>query len=210
MSVKLYSIGIPAILNMALSSVLISVLNGILAAFSEKYVLVLGVYYKLQTFIYLTANGIIQGIRPLIGYNYGAKEYGRVEKIYQTTLRLTMGVMFIGSILSWAIPERLIGLFTSNMETIQIGVNALHIISLGFIVSAVSVSCCGALEGLGKGRLSLYISLARYVVVIIPAAFLFSRFAGADGVWYAFCFSEFVSAGAAYFMKKWLIISKKT
>ncbi len=209
MSVKLYSIGIPAILNMALSSVLISVLNGILAAFSEKYVLVLGVYYKLQTFIYLTANGIIQGIRPLIGYNYGAKEYGRVEKIYQTTLRLTMGVMFIGSILSWAIPERLIGLFTSNMETIQIGVNALHIISLGFIVSAVSVSCCGALEGLGKGRLSLYISLARYVVVIIPAAFLFSRFAGADGVWYAFCFSEFVSAGAAYFMKKWLIISKK-
>ena len=121
-----------------------------------------------------------------------------------------MGVMFIGSILSWAIPERLIGLFTSNMETIQIGVNALHIISLGFIVSAVSVSCCGALEGLGKGRLSLYISLARYVVVIIPAAFLFSRFAGADGVWYAFCFSEFVSAGAAYFMKKWLIISKKT
>lgn len=197
MLIKLYSIGIPAALNMALASLLISVLNGILAAFSEKYVLVLGVYYKLQTFIYLTANGIIQGIRPLIGYNYGAEEYGRVEEIRKTTLKLTMGVMAVGSILSWMIPEQLIGLFTSNEETVQIGVTALHIISLGFIVSAVSVSCSGALEGLGMGRRSLYISLARYVVVIIPAAFLFSRFAGADGVWYAFVFSEFVSAGAA-------------
>ena len=195
---RLYSIGIPAALNMALASLLISVLNGILAAFSEKYVLVLGVYYKLQTFIYLTANGIIQGIRPLIGYNYGAKEYGRVEEIRRTTLRLTMGVMLVGSVLSWLIPEHLIGLFTSNTETVQIGVSALHIISLGFIVSAVSVSCCGALEGLGKGKQSLYISLARYVVVIIPAAFLFSRFAGPDGVWYAFVFSEFVSAAAAH------------
>lgn len=198
MLLRLYSIGIPAALNMALASLLISVLNGILAAFSEKYVLVLGVYYKLQTFIYLTANGIIQGIRPLIGYNYGAKEYGRVEEIRRTTLRLTMGVMLVGSILSWLIPEHLIGLFTSNTETVQIGVSALHIISLGFIVSAVSVSCCGALEGLGKGKQSLYISLARYVVVIIPAAFLFSRFAGPDGVWYAFVFSEFVSAAAAH------------
>ena len=77
---KLYGIGIPATLNMALPSLLISALNGILAGFSETYVLVLGVYYKLQTFIYLTANGIIQGIRPLVGYNYGAGEHERVEK----------------------------------------------------------------------------------------------------------------------------------
>lgn len=200
MLIKLYSIGIPATLNMALASLLISALNGILAAFSEKYVLVLGVYYKLQTFIYLTANGIIQGIRPLVGYNFGAKEYGRVEEIFKTTLKLTAGVMAVGSALSWLIPERLIGLFISNPETVGIGVTALHIISLGFIVSAMSVTCCGVLEGLGKGRLSLYISLARYVVVILPAAFLFSRFAGADGVWYAFCFSEFLTAGAAYYI----------
>lgn len=201
-AVKLYSIGIPATLNMALPSFLISALNGILAGVSEKYVLVLGVYYKLQTFIYLTANGIIQGIRPLIGYNYGAGEYTRVEKIYRTTLKLTMGVMLVGTILSWVIPEYLIGLFTSNAETVQIGVTALHIISLGFLISAVSVSCSGALEGLGKGTASLYISLARYVVVMIPAAFLFRRFLGADGVWYAFCFSEFVAAGLAYFIYK--------
>ena len=193
----MYSIGISATLTMALPSLLISVLNGILSAFSGTYVLVLGVYYKLQTFIYLTANGIIQGIRPLMGYNYGAGEQGRVKEIYLTSLKLIAGVMLVGTLLSWVIPEQLIGLFTSNPQTIQIGVRALHIISLGFIVSAVSVTSSGALEGLGKGTPALCISLLRYVVIIIPAAFLFSRFAGADGVWYAFCFSESATAGCS-------------
>lgn len=194
---RMYSIGISATLTMALPSLLISVLNGILSAFSGAYVLVLGVYYKLQTFIYLTANGIIQGIRPLMGYNYGAGEHGRVREIYRTSLGLIMGVMLTGTLLSWAIPKQLFGLFTSNPETIQIGVSALHIISLGFLVSAVSVTSSGALEGLGKGTPALIISLLRYVVVIIPAAFCFSRFVGADGVWGAFCFSEFVTAGCS-------------
>lgn len=197
---RLYSVGLSATLSLALPSLLISVLNGILAGFSETYVLVLGVYYKLQTFIYLTANGIIQGIRPLMGYNYGAGEKTRVKKIFQTTLALTAGVMVIGTILSWLIPESLIGLFTANTETVRIGVTALHIISLGFIVSAVSVTCCGALEGLGKGTPSLYISLLRYAVLIIPAAFLLSRLIGANGVWYAFCFTEFAASGLSYFI----------
>lgn len=197
---KMYSVGISATLNMALPSLQISILNGLLSDFSEKYVLVLGAYYKLQTFIYLTANGIIQGIRPLMGYNFGAGEHGRVKKIYLTALKMNMGIMFAGMILSWVIPGKLIGLFTDNAETIKIGTTALHIISLGFVISAVSVTCSGALEGLGKGFQSLIISLLRYVVIILPAACLFSRFAGADGVWYAFCFTEFVTAGFALFI----------
>ncbi len=204
---KLYSVGIPAIFNMALPSLMISALNGILSEFSEKYVLVLGVYYKLQTFIYLTANGIIQGIRPLIGYNYGAGESGRVKKIYHTALNLTLMVMAVGTVLSWLMPEILIGLFTSNTETVRIGVTALHMISLGFIVSAVSVTCSGALEGLGKGVPSLYISLLRYVVIIIPAAFIFSRWMEAEGVWLAFCFTEVISGGLAYVIYKKNFIS---
>ena len=78
---KMYSIGVPATLNLALPSLLISCLNIILSAYSQVYVLVLGVYYKLQTFLYLPANGIVQGMRPIIGYNFGAREYGRVQKI---------------------------------------------------------------------------------------------------------------------------------
>lgn len=197
---KMYSVGISATLNMALPSLLISILNGLLADFSEKYVLVLGVYYKLQTFIYLTANGIIQGIRPLMGYNFGAGEHARVKKIYLTALKMNMGIMLAGMILSWIIPGKLIGLFTDNAETVKIGITALHIISLGFVISAVSVTCSGALEGLGRGFQSLIISLLRYVVIILPAAFLFSRFAGANGVWYAFCFTEFVTAAFALFI----------
>lgn len=199
---KMYSVGISATLNLALPSLLISVLNVILSTFGAVYVLVLGVYYKLQTFIYLTANGIIQGIRPLMGYNYGAKEYDRVKKIYRTSLFLIVAVMLIGTILSWLIPENLIGLFTENGETIQIGARALRIISIGFIVSAVSVTSSGALEGLGKGLPSLYISLLRYMVVIIPLAFLLSRFWQSNGVWIAFCVTEWISAVISYIIYK--------
>lgn len=194
---KLYAVGIPASLNMALPSLLVSSLNGILAGFSGNYVLVLGAYYKLQTFIYLSANGIIQGIRPLISFNYGAGETKRVQQIFRTTLCLTAGVMAVGMLLSFLIPGQMIGLFTSNEETIRIGVKALHVICFGFIVSAVSVTCCGALEALGKGMASLLISLSRYVVLIIPAAFLLSRVMGAEGVFLAFPVTEAVTAAVA-------------
>lgn len=194
---KLYAVGIPASLNMALPSLMISVLNRILTSFSEMYVLVLGVYYKLQTFIYLSANGIIQGIRPLMSYNYGAKENKRVQKIFLTTLCLTASVMIVGVFLSMLIPRQMIALFTENTQTIQIGVNALTIICKGFIISALSITCCGALEALGKGIASLIISLLRYVIVMIPAAFILSSVLGADGVFWAFPLTETVAAIAA-------------
>ena len=191
---RLYSIGVPAILNMALTSVLTTALNAILAAFSQTYVLVLGIYYKLQTFLYMPANGIIQGMRPLIGYNYGAGEHKRVEQLYRLTLLLNICIMTAGMILCLTIPGKLMGAFAENPQTIQNGVTALHIICFGFILSAVSVTACGALEGLGKGIPSLLISLSRYVVLIIPLAFIFSRFFGTAGVWHAFWVTEALSA----------------
>ena len=202
LALRMYGVGIPASLNLALPSLLISALNGILSGFAEIYVLVLGVYYKLQTFIYLTANGIVQGIRPLISYNYGAGEYRRVRQIFWTALRLASVVMITGTLLSWLIPERLMGLFTESGETVLAGAEALRIISLGFIVSAVSVTCSGTLEGLGKGMPSLCIALLRYVIVIIPAAFILSRFLGPSGVWYAFCVTEAVTAGISCLIYK--------
>lgn len=195
---RLYGVGIPATLNMALPSFLISVLNAILAGFSETYVMVLGVYYKLQTFIYLSATGIVQGIRPLVGYNYGAGEGKRVRKIYATGLVLTVFLMVLGTTLSWIMPERLFGLFTTNATTLSLGVEALHIISIGFIISAISVTTCGALEGIGMGLPSLMISLLRYSIVIMPAAFVLSRIFGATGVWMAFPIAEAITGIASY------------
>ena len=194
MVIKLYSIGIPATLNLALPSLLISVLNAILAAYSEVYILVLGIYYKLQTFIYLPANGIVQGMRPLIGYNYSAGENKRVSQIYKIVLCMSGIIMMLGTVICLLIPGQLIGLFTHTEATIQTGETALRIISAGFLVSAVSVTSSGALEGLGKGTPSLLISLFRYVVVIIPIAFLLSRLFGAVGVWNAFWITEAITA----------------
>ena len=191
---RLYAVGIPATLNLALPSLLISALNAILASFSGVYVLILGVYYKLQTFLYLPANGIIQGMRPVIGFNYGAREYNRVKKIYKIVLRMSAGIMLAGTLICFIIPDVLIGLFTTNPETIEAGKTALRIISIGFLVSSVSITSSGALEGLGKGVQSLIISLSRYIVVIIPAAFLLSRVLGAAGVWHAFWVSEAITA----------------
>ena len=201
---KMYDVGVPATLNLALPSVLISCLNIILAAYGELYVLVLGVYYKLQTFLYLPASGIVQGMRPIVGYNYGAREYGRVRKIFFTGLGLSAGIMAVGTVLCWAVPGQLVGMFSANAQTIQAGSAALRIISLGFIISAVSVIACGVLEGLGMGFPSLVISLLRYVLCIIPAAFVLSRLWGVNGVWHAFWATEVLAT-----LVSWQICCRK-
>ena len=197
---KLYFVGIPATLNMALPSVLISALNSILSSYSEVYILVLGIYYKLQTFLYLPANGIIQGMRPLIGYNYGAGEQKRVKEIYNIVLCMSSVIMVLGTIICLLIPGQLINLFTHVPETIHTGEIALRVISAGFLVSAISVTSSGALEGLGKGMPSLIISLCRYIIIIIPSAFLFSKHFGAVGVWNAFWVAEFITAIISFFI----------
>ena len=193
MGIRLYAIGIPATLNLALPSLLVSALNIILAGYGQIYVFVLGVYYKLQTFLYLPANGIIQGMRPLMGYNYGAGEKKRVRQIYVTALVLSAGIMVAGTILCQLIPGLLIQMFTTRTETVEAGAMALRIISLGFLVSALSVVSSGALEALGKGIPSLMISLCRYVMIIIPVAWILSHFFGAVGVWHAFWVTEAIS-----------------
>lgn len=190
MDLQLYAIGIPAILNLALPSVLISFLNALLSSFSSAYVVVLGIYYKLQTFLYLPGSGIVQGMRPIIGYNYGAGEMQRVRKIYRLALGLCAGIMAFGTALCFAFAENLMGAFTTNTETIAIGKQALRIISCGFLVSSLSVTTSGALEGLGKGFQSLVISLFRYSILIMPLAWLLCRILGPVGVWHAFWLTE--------------------
>ena len=195
---RLYAIGIPAILNLALPSLLVTFLNGLLASFSGSYVTVLGIYYKLQTFLYLPAGGIVQGMRPLVSYNHGAGEEARVARLYRLTLALSALIMGVGTLICLTASAPLMGLFSANPHTIAIGSRALPIISLGFVVSAVSTTSSGALEGLGKGVASLVISLCRYVVFIMPLAWLLCRRLGPTGVWHAFWITEMLSAAIAY------------
>ena len=195
MDVSLYAIGIPAILNLALPSLLVSFLNSILAAYSQVYVVVLGIYYKLQTFLYLPANGIVQGLRPIIGYNYGAGEDARVKKIYNLTLAMTGTIMAGGTVLCLVFAGPLMNVFSSNPETIAAGQTALRIICAGFIVSSLTVTGSGALEGLGKGTESLIISLVRYIIAMMPIAWVMCRLLGPTGVWHAFWITEAITAG---------------
>ena len=196
---KLYMVGIPATLNIALPSVLISFLNQLLSTISDSYVVVLGIYYKLQTFLYLPASGIVQGMRPLVGYNYGAGERKRVRKIFGLSLGVNVLIMLVGTVICFAAATPLMAMFTSNPETVRLGSSALKIISIGFIPSALSVTASGALEGLGKGTQSLAISMLRYIIVIIPAAYLLCFFAEAGAVWNAFWIGEAATAVFVFF-----------
>ncbi len=200
---NMYSVGLAASLNLALTSVLLTGLNAILAPFATVYVLVLGVYYKLQSFLYQSSCGLILGMRPLISYNYGAGERERVRKIYRYSLLCVAIIMLLGTILSQCIPSVLMGLFTQNQETIHVGSGALQIISWGFLISTVSVVSSGALEGLGKGSASLVISLLRYVVIILPLAFLLCHLIGPTGVWHSFWITVGLDAVVAFLIYRY-------
>lgn len=195
---QIYGVGIPSSIMMLLPSVLISILNSILTALSDVYVAVLGVYFKLQTFIYMPANGIVQGMRPIIGYNYGAGENERVRSTIRYSLGCAAMLMLAGTLLSLLIPEQIFTLFDADAELMSAGVTALRIICIGFLVSSIGVIYSGTFEALGNGRNSLIISLLRQFAVTVPLAFLLSRVWGAAGVWAAFPAGEVIAAAAAY------------
>ena len=187
---------------MLLPSILISVLNSILTAFSDVYVAVLGVYFKLQTFIYMPANGIVQGMRPIIGYNYGVGESSRVKSTIRYSLLTAAGLMLTGTILALALPKQILALFDADAALMSAGVTALRIISLGFLVSSVGLIYSGVFEAIGNGRNSLIISLLRQFVITIPLSFILTRFFGPTGVWISFPVGELCASAAAFCLLK--------
>lgn len=199
---QIYSVGIPSSIMLMLPSVLVSILNRILGTFSDVYVAVLGVYFKLQTFIYMPANGIVQGMRPLIGYNYGAGEKERVKKIIRYSLLSAGCIMVIGTVLSLAVPKQIFAMFDAEASLLEAGVLALRVISLGFVVSTIGVIYSGVFEAFGEGKHSLLISLLRQFIVTIPCALLCSAIWGAIGVWIAFPAGEVCATAAAILLLK--------
>ena len=197
---QIYSVGIPSTIMMLMPSVLISILNRILASFSDLYVAVLGVYYKLQTFIYMPANGIVQGMRPILGYNYGAGETRRVRSTIRYSLVCAAAIMLLGTVLSLLIPEQIFALFDADEELMSAGVSALRIISAGFLISSIGVIYSGTFEALGDGRRSLVISLLRQFVITIPVSFILSRFMGPAGIWIAFPAGELCASVIAFIL----------
>lgn len=201
---QIYSVGIPSAVMIGLPSILVSILNSMLIRFSEVYVAVLGIYLKLQTFIYMPASGIIQGMRPIIGYNYGAGEKVRLQHTIRWSMVLTAAVMAVGTAAALLFPEAILALFTDDEFLRQSGVTALKTISPGFVLSTASIVCCGIFEALGKGRESLIISLLRQLLIIVVLGELLSGMLGVWGIWISFPIAEAAASIAA------LILYQKT
>lgn len=201
---SIYSVGIPSSLMMILPSILVSVLNSILKQFSDLYINVLGIYFKLQTFIYMPANGIVQGMRPIIGYNYGAKDYHRMKSTIRYSLLSAGIIMLLGTVLSMIIPREIFMLFQSDPSLLSAGSTALRIISLGFLISTIGIIFSGTFEAIGKGKESLIISLLRQFILTIPLSLILSRIPsiGVNGVWISFPIGELCASIVAYFLLK--------
>ena len=194
---KIYGVGVPSCLMTAMPSLLVGVLNALLVELHELAVAVFGLYFKLQTFVYMPANGLIQGMRPIVSYNYGARQKQRMHSTIRWSLTLTAVIMALGTLIAWLLPEQIMALFDANSAMVAIGVPMLRITSLGFLVSTFGTVLAGCFEALGKGMQSLAVSLIRQLVVIPPLALVLSRFWELNGVWASFPVAETLAALAA-------------
>lgn len=197
---QIYGIAIPSGLMMSLPSVLVGALNAILADISDIAVAVFGLYFKLQSFVYMPANGVVQGMRPIISYNYGARKYDRMNKTIKSAM-LTVGIiMAVGTLLFFLFPGLIMQLFQADENMMQTGITMLRVISLGFLVSTVGIVLAGTFEALGKGLPSLIISLLRQLLIIPVLSFVLAKPFGLVGVWATFPIAELCAAVAAFLL----------
>lgn len=193
---NIYAVGFPSIIMQSISSVMIIGMNAILISFSEVAVSVLGVYYKLQSFIFMPVFGLNQGVMPIIGYNYGARNKKRLYSALKYGIIIAMVIMAIGTVIFWLFPEQLLMLFNNSSELVDTGSKAFRIISLCFIPAAVGIMFTTLFQAVGKGVRSLLMSFLRQLVLILPIAYVLAK-VGLDFVWYAFPIAEIGSLIAA-------------
>ena len=190
---RIYGVAVPSSLMLSLPSFLTGILNAILIGFGEIYVAILGLYFKLQTFVIMPANGVIQGMRPIVGYNYGSGHKDRVRETIRWSIILVAVITLVGTVLSVFFPNQILSLFDADAELIAEGSVALRIIGLGFILSTGAIVASGVHEALGMGKTSLIVSLLRQVIIMIPLSFVLSRIMGPLGIWISFPLSEAVT-----------------
>lgn len=194
---KIYQVAVPSALMTAMPSALVGILNGILAGISETAVAVLGLYFKMQSFVYMPASGLVQALRPVVSYNYGAGDHKRLGDSVKAALMVTGGIMTAGTVLFLGFPGIIMKLFDASPELMAMGSRALRIISLGFVISTFSVVYAGAFEAMGKGGASLTISLLRQMTILPVLALILSVPFGITGVWIAFPVAETAACLAA-------------
>lgn len=187
---EIYRIAIPTIVLQSVGAVMTFSLNRILSQFSDLAVATFGVYFKLQSFVFMPLFGMNNGSVPIIAYNYGADRKDRLEETMRLGARYGVGIMCVGTLIFWLFPKELMALFDSPPEMVAMGVVALHIISINFPFAGYAIMRGAAFQALGKSVYSMNISLVRQLVIIIPCAFIFAKLGGVNAVWWAFPCAE--------------------
>lgn len=191
--VDIYKVGLPAIVMNAVGSITTTFLNAILITFSSTAVAIFGIYFKLQSFIFMPVFGLTQGAMPIMGYNFGANNKKRFTHAFFLTALTSFVIMTFGMILFWVFPEQLLSLFNGSPELIEMGVYVLRVLSICFIPAAFGIAISTMFQAIGHGFKSLMMSLLRQLIIIIPAAWIFAQWFGLDAVWFCFPLAEIIS-----------------
>lgn len=205
---EIYKVGAPAIVMQATGSLMMFGLNAILAGISGTVVAVLGVYNRLQSFVFMPVIGINQGTMPIIGFNYGARNRERLMSAFKKAFILAFTVMVLGFLTLQIFPHFLLSLFNATEEMYDIGIPALRTISFCLLPASFGIVSSGFFQATGHGTISLISSLIRQLVGTLPLAFIFSRIGGADMTWWAFAAAELLGAAYSAFMLKFLYENK--
>ncbi len=190
---KIYAVGVPSIIVMSIGSILVYFLNKILGAFSTTAIAVYGVYFKLQSFVFMPVFGLNNGSVPIVGYNFGARNKQRVMKTIKLSCLAACTIMMVGVLVFEFFPKPLLALFAASDEMLKIGIPALRIIAVHFPIAAFSIILSSVFQALGKGIQSMVISFVRQLIFLLPAAWLLSLTGNIDNIWWAFPIAEFLA-----------------
>lgn len=190
---NILSVGIPSIIMSSVGSAMTFGMNKILITFSSTAVAVFGVYFKLNSFVFMPVFGLNNGMVPIVSYNYGAQNKKRLTKTIKLAIMYAVCIMFIGIMLFQFIPDVLLRLFDASDHMLEIGIPALRIISLSFAFAGICIVISSSLQALGHGFLSMMISITRQLIILLPSAYILAKFGGIHAVWWSFNIAEIAS-----------------
>jgi putative MATE family efflux protein len=200
---RIYAVGAPSIIMVSIGSVMIFGINKILLSFTPTAAAVFGVYFKLQSFVFMPIFGLNNGMVPILAYNFGAKKKARLIETIKLSIKYGVSIMLAGLAVFQLFPDKLLLLFNASPEMLNIGIPALRIISISYVFAGFCVVTGSVFQSFGNGVMSLLVSVARQLAVLLPVAYLLSLSGSVNLVWWAFPIAEIASVlSSVYFMKR--------